>query len=382
MKKVPHNDNLKAVYFILISFSWLAIGWLLHGLINTNETQLVEEVFEVIQRDFPGDIPDDQELTFAAVQGMLSIVDDPYAVVVPPPSSLKFDADFAGETGGVGLVPNINEVGQMFIETVIEGGTAEAAGVKVGDILLSIDGIPVNAATTVTGSALLFRGPVGEPVELRIQRGEEVLLFMPIREARIALEWEILEGGVGYIAQHTFTTNVPDLFEDALTNILATNPPAIIWDVRFNGGGSMMVAQEILSNFIEEGVLFKVTLKDDETQVFRATGDAIANEIPLVILVNEFTFSAAETVAAAIQENGRGLSVGSTTFGKGTIQNTLPLSGDHLFEYTIGHWVSPKGTSYQDSGFTPEIIAPDDPETAVDETLATAVRLALASSNK
>lgn len=381
MNNCSRENLIKAGYFVLISLVWLSIGWILRSQFTFRENRLVEEVRQIIQRDFPGDIPNDEELSFAAVQGMLEIINDPYAVVIPPPISLKFDADFAGETGIVGLVPNINESGQMYIETVIEGSTAEAAGVQVGDILLSIDEVPVNAATTLTGSVLLFRGPVGEPVDLLIQRGNETLTFSPIRVERVALEWEILENGVGYIAQYTFTTNVPELFNEALSEIMATNPPAIIWDVRFNGGGSMLVAQDVLSKFIAEGDLFEVILKDDEVRIFRADGNVVAPDIPLFVLVNEFAFSAAETVAASVQENGRGTTVGSTTFGKGTIQNAAPLSNDYLFEYTIGHWLTPDGVSYQDIGFVPAVIAPDDPNTINDETVEAALQI-IFSENK
>ncbi|MBK8903785.1 MAG: PDZ domain-containing protein [Anaerolineaceae bacterium] len=373
MKNLSRESLKQAGYFVLISVIWLVIGWTLRSQLISRQTTLEDQVRQIIQRDFPGEVPSEEELSFAAVQGMLGIVDDPFAVVIPPPSSLKFAADMAGETGVIGLVPNINEAGQMYIETVVEGSTADNAGVRVGDILLSIDGIPVNAATTVTGSALLFRGPVGEPAHLVIERDGEILNFAPVRVERVALEWEILDNGVGYIAQYTFTTNVPELFEEALTAVLATNPPAIIWDVRFNGGGSMTVAQDVLSHFIEEGALFEVTLKDDETRLFSATGEAMAPTVPLYVLVNEFTYSAAETVAATIQETGRGTTIGSTTFGKGTIQNTVPLKDDYLFEYTIGYWHTPNGVSYQGIGFEPAISAPDDPETAVDETIDAAL---------
>ena len=193
MRHFSRANLSQVAYFVLISLIWLTIGWVLRSQFAPKETTLFDEVLQVLRRDSPQQLPTDNELSLAAVQGMLEIVGDPYAVVIPPPSSLKFEADFAGETGNVGLVPNINEDGQMFIETVIEGGTAEASGVKVGDILLSIDGIPVDAATTVTGSALLFRGPIGEPVELLIQRDGELITFSPVRQERVALEWEILE---------------------------------------------------------------------------------------------------------------------------------------------------------------------------------------------
>ena len=137
----------------------------------------------------------------------------------------------------------------------------------------------------------------------------------------------------------------------------------------------MMVAQELLSNFVAEGELVRVLLKDEELRTFAAGGDAIAPDVPLYVLVNEFTFSAAETVAASIQEVGRGTTVGSPTFGKGSVQNTASLSDDHIFEYTIGHWTTPAGVLYEGVGFVPAVAAPDDPNTAADETLEAALRL-------
>lgn len=375
MKKLSRESITKAGYFVLISIIWLVIGWTLRSQLVPQELPLAAQVNEIIQRDFPGDVPSQEALSLAAVQGMLSVIDDPFAVVIPPPHSLKFEADQAGETGVVGLVPGINEAGQMYIDTVIPGSTADEAGVQVGDILNSIDGVPVNAATTPAGSMLLFRGPVGEPADLVINRNGQILSFSPLRVERAALEWAILEGGAGYIAQYTFTTNVPQLFEEALTAIMATNPPAIIWDVRFNGGGSMRVAQELLSHFVAKGELFHVILKDDETHVFAAAGDAAAPDIPLYVLVNDFSFSAAETVASSVQEVGRGTTVGSTTFGKGSVQNTVPLSDDYIFEYTIGYWTTPEGISYEGVGFIPAVTAPDNPDTAVDETLAAALQI-------
>lgn len=375
MKNISHDSLKQTGLFISIAVIWLIIGWVLRGLIIPNEMTLVDEVKQIIQRDSPDVSISEDALDFAAARGMVSSLDDPFAVVIPPPSSLKFDADFAGQTGVVGLVPNVNDSGQLYIETVVAEGPGDLAGVQVGDILISIDGIPVDATTTVTGSALLFRGPVGEAAELVVQRGDETLTFAPKRIERVALAWEILDNDIGYIAQYTFTTNVPDLFEEALTEIVAANPRAIIWDVRFNGGGSMMVAQEVLSHFVADGELFQVVLKDDETRLFAATGDATAPEIPLYVLVNEFTFSAAETVAATIDERGRGTTIGSTTFGKGTVQNTVKLQDDYLFEYSIGHWFTPAGVSYEGAGFTPAVMAPDNPDTRNDETIDAALQL-------
>ncbi|MEZ4591727.1 MAG: hypothetical protein R3D55_11400 [Chloroflexota bacterium] len=126
------RDSLKQTgLFISIALIWLIIGWVLRGLIIPNEHTLVDEVKHIIQRDSPAASTSDEALDFAAARGMVGSLGDPFAVVIPPPSSLKFDADFAGQTGVVGLVPNVNEAGQLFIETVVADGPGDLAGVQV-----------------------------------------------------------------------------------------------------------------------------------------------------------------------------------------------------------------------------------------------------------
>lgn len=166
---------------------------------------------------------------------------------------------------------------------------------------------------------------------------------------------------------------MPPLSLKALTAVLATNPPSIIWDLRNNGGGSLLATQEILSFFIPDGVLFKAILKDDEETLFAASGKVIAPDIPLVLLINENSISAAEISAAVITERGRGITVGTQTFGKGTIQNIAPIGDDHLLEYTIGSWATADGATYQGVGLSPMIDAADDPATAADELLSAAM---------
>lgn len=355
-------------YFAAISFVWLIIGWFLRGWFTGNEFAMLQNIRSTVEQDFPGTVPELEAMSLAAAQAMVETLNDPYAVIIPPPASYKFDADFAGEAGNTGLVPNFQD-GQLIVEFVLANSPAQTAGVQEGDILLSVDDVPITAATSLTEISLLLRGPVGSQAKLVVQRGERQLTLTPVRQERAVVEWDILENGIGYIAQHTFTRNAPDKFKEALTAVLAQNPPAIIWDLRNNGGGSLLATQEILSFFIHEGLLFKAVLKDGEEEFFTATGNVIAADIPLIVLVNEFTISAAEISAAVIEEQGRGLTVGTQTFGKGTIQNMAPIGNDHLLEYTIGNWITANNISYQSIGLSPHIQAPDDPKTAVDETV-------------
>jgi carboxyl-terminal processing protease len=372
VKRLSKKQLVDLGYFAAISLIWLAIGWFLRGWFISDEFAMLQNIRAIVERDFPGDVPELETMSFAAAKAMLETLDDPYAILIPPPASHKFDADFAGEAGNTGLVPNFID-GRLTVEFVLADSPAEGADVRVGDILLAVDDVPVTPATSLTEVSLLLRGPVGTQAKLVVQRGDNQLTLTPVRQERVAVEWDILENDIGYIAQHTFTTNAPAKFEEALTAVLATNPSAIIWDLRNNGGGSLLATQEILSFFIDDGLLFKALLKDGEEELFTATGDAIAADIPLLVLVNENTISAAEISAAVIQERGRGITIGAQTFGKGTIQNMAPVGNGHLLEYTIGSWVTANGASYQSVGLSPHVQAPDDLSTAVDETMMMAL---------
>ena len=372
MKSLRKKHWIEQGYFVAIALVWLTIGWFLRGWLINNEFFMLQNIRTIIEQDFPREVPEPETMSLAAAQAMVETLDDPYAAVIPPPASHKFDADFSGESGNTGLVPNF-VAGRLVVELVLENGPAQAAGVQAGDILLSVDDVPITPATSLTEVSLLLRGQVGSQAKLVVQRDDSQLTLLPVRQERLAVEWRMLENDIGYIAQHTFTTNAPAKFEEALTAVLAANPAAIIWDLRNNGGGSLQATQEILSFFIADGPLFRAVLKDGQEELFNATGNVIAADIPLIILVNENTISAAEIAAAVIEEQGRGFTVGTQTFGKGTIQNIVSISDEHLLEYTIGNWVTANHASYQNSGLMPRLQAPDDPHTAIDETLAIAL---------
>lgn len=372
VKRLTKKQLVELSYFVAISVVWLAIGWFLRGWFTNNEFIMLQNIQSIVEQEVPGNVPEPDMLSFVAAQAMIETLNDPYAVIIPPPASHKFDADFAGKAGNTGMVPNFQD-GQIVIAFVFDNSPAQEEGVQVGDVLLAVDGVTITPATSLTEVSLLLRGPVGTQVELVVERGENELTLTPVRQERAIVDWAILENGVGYIAQHTFTANAPTEFEKALTAVLETNPPAIIWDLRNNGGGSLLATQEILSFFVPDGLLFKAILKDDEERLFLATGNVMTADIPLVLLINENTISAAEISAAVMTERGRGITIGTQTFGKGTIQNVAPIANDYLLEYTIGRWVTGDGNSYQGVGLSPTIYATDNPETVDDELLMTAL---------
>lgn len=361
----------EALFLVILSAVWFTIGWILHGFLLTSnvDVALFIQARQELLNHFALEMPPSNELTYGALRGMVKQLNDPYAAFFEPEIASRFQADLAGETGIIGLFPEkIN--GEFVVTVVIPDGAAARAGLEEGDVLVSIDGFDLNEDITGSDVSLLLRGPLGTAADIIARRGNEVLEFHPVREVRaVTSNPEIMAGDVAYFAQHTFTKNAPDEVGAVLDDLLAQNPKAIIWDMRSNGGGSMEAAQQILSYFVDDGLLFTAELKGGEKREFKSDGDGRAADIPLVVLIGEHTFSAAETSAASIQDRKRGILIGDTTFGKGVVQNTVPLAGGSALQYTVAKWLSPKGTWYDHIGVSPDIQVLDDATTPEDEVI-------------
>lgn len=191
------------------------------------------------------------------------------------------------------------------------------------------------------------------------------------------MTYRMLPDGLGYISLNAYNVIASQKMEEGLKALLAQNPTGLIWDLRDNEGGDMQAAQEIISYFIDEGLLFTAALTRDRTVQFMAKGNAIAAQIPLVVLIDGSTYSAAETTAAAIAETGRGTTIGSHTYGKGLIHATMPLREGVLLQMTIAEWLSPTGKWYHKVGVPPQIEVRDDPATEEDEILQAGVQYLL-----
>jgi carboxyl-terminal processing protease len=375
------KEVLNLAALLLICATWFAIGWIARGAQPTAaqsgpEIELVEQAQHLLMSEHVGEVPPARELTYAAIRGMLRKIDDAHAALLTPPVSQRFDDDFAGSSGVIGLFPERQDE-QIVVSVVFPGEPADQAGLRVGDVILAVDGVGFNADTSDAEAILLIRGPVGTPAHFVVQRGEEILEFEPIRQERRIVEARMLPDGIAYLAQYTFTTNAVPKMKEALQELLAHNPKGLIWDLSSNGGGSMAAAQEILSLFIQEGLLFAAELEGGRQVQFMAEGDAVAADIPLVVLVGERTYSAAETAAAAIAETGRGILIGGTTYGKGTIHAIYPVGGGALLQMTIAKWLSPIGQWYNERGVTPQIVVEDDGSTTEDKPLQLAVEYLL-----
>lgn len=314
----------------------------------------------------------EQELSYAAVRGMLGAINDPYAELIEPQATKNFMNTFSGQTGVVGLYME-NQAGQVVITIVYPNGAAEQAGIKVGDIVLEIDGKALDRASDSSETGLMLRGSVGSTVKIKTRRDGQDREYELVRKEQVFVTSEMLPDGIAYLSLMAYNQTAAKQMKTALETLLAQNPSGMIWDLRNNEGGDMQACQEILSYFVKDGLLFTAQLTHGQTVEFRAKGGPLAGEIPLVVLVDHTTYSAAETSAAAIAETGRGTTVGSTTYGKGVIQATIPLVNETMLQMTVAKWLSTNGEWYHEKGVPAQVEALDDPATEVDEVLQAGV---------
>jgi len=258
----------------------------------------------------------------------------------------------------------------LTIVSPMPGSPAEEAGLEPGDEVVAVDGEDVIGidANIVIRSVL---GPAGTTVHLTIRReGEPDLLEFEIVRAEIqvpSVESEMLEGDIGYIQLFNFSNDTSNDLRNAIRDLSETELNGLILDLRGNG------------EFIEDGVIMTERFGDGSEEVYEALGDGLATDVPLIILVNGGSASASEIVAGAIQDHGRGLLVGETTFGKGSVQNWIALTGEEgAVRVTVARWYTPKGRQIAGEGLEPDYevsYTEDDFDAGIDPQLQKAIEL-------
>lgn len=335
----------------------------------------------------------------AAIRGMLEFgLNDPNTVYLPPEVLERIQEENAGEISGIGALVRTEEVAddgtteqcfvlsetcRMVIVGVIEGAPAEAAGLQVGDITVSVDGESV-IGWTADEVVSRVRGPVGTQVVLGVERDGKLLEFTITRDTIVVpvVESEILTDRVGYIALSQFTANSDELFHDELKELVDAGVSKLIFDLRNNPGGALTAAVNIASEFLPEGLVLR-TESPGDTRSYEVTGDGLAtsDEIEVVVLVNGASASASEVVSSALQEAGRATIIGEPTFGKNTVQQQFSLSNGGAVKVTIARWVTPSGASFGGTGVQPDIVVEVPPDAEEDTVLRTALEFLGADPN-
>lgn len=339
------------------------------------------EAWGIIQTEYIDQPVNDLELMRGAIRGMLDALGDPHTSYMDPDEYMQANIPLDGSYEGIGAWVD-PDAEYLTIVSPMPNSPAEKAGLKPGDEVIAVDG---ENMTGVDGNLVIRRvlGPAGTTVILTIRReGEQDLLEFEITREEISMSsvnGEMLEEGIAYVQLLSFADRTSRDLRRTLETLLAQNPIGLILDLRFNGGGFLPTAIEVASEFISEGVIMIEQFGDETEQVYEAISGGVATEIPLIVIINGGTASASEIVAGAIQDYGRGLLIGETTFGKGSVQSWIPLSDDGgAIRVTIARWYTPLDRQIHELGLTPDIevlLTDEDIEANLDVQLDKAIEL-------
>jgi carboxyl-terminal processing protease len=333
------------------------------------------EVWSFVHQEYFEQPLDDTELVEGAIRGMLDTLDDRNTIYLPPSEQQISEERFNGEFQGIGVtIETIDE--RIVIISPFEGSPAEKAGLQPGDVLLVADGTELTGLD-VTDVGEIVRGPAGTIVVLLIERDGESFEVDVTRDViEIAsVRTEMLDENIGYVRINQFGDQTDEELSTLLPELMAQNPAGLVIDVRNNPGGGLNTVVDVAQEFIDNGLILTERFGDGREITFDAESGGIATDIPLAILINEGSASASEVLAGALRDQGRGVLIGNTSFGKGTVQNNRTLSNGGGVRITIARWLTPDGEWVHEQGLEPDflVLFPEDGSAESDIQLEAAV---------
>ncbi|MCD5390623.1 S41 family peptidase [candidate division NPL-UPA2 bacterium] len=318
--------------------------------------KLFADVIEIIQREYAGEV-DPQKLIYGALRGMLGSL-DPYSQFMEPDLYQEMMVRTRGYFGGLGIYITIKD-GLLTVISPIEDTPASLAGIKTGDVIVEIEGETTKEMTLLEAVRNL-RGPEGTEVTITIMREGELLPEVTLTRERIDLpsikEAKIIDDGIGYIRLIEFREETSTDLNEALKDLEKEGMESLVLDLRYNHGGLLDAAVEVADKFLPQGRLIVYTegRRPLQSRRYLAKTEPRFN-YPLVILVNEYSASASEIVAGAIQDWRRGVLIGTRTSGKGSVQTVIPLSDGSALRLTTAKYFTPQGRLIQGKGISPDI---------------------------
>jgi len=304
-------------------------------------------------------VQDNKKLVYGAIKGLVGSVNDPYTVFMDPKETKQFEENLDGSLEGIGAELTVED-GLLKILSPLKDSPAEKADLLPGDTIFQIDG-ELTGEMTLFDAIMNIRGEKGTQVTLTIIRDEvEEPFDVTITRDSITVEsvtYELLDNKIAYISINQFSDDTGTEFDKALQQLTLDDAKSLIIDLRYNGGGYLDTAVYILSKLIA-GTDTAVQIQgqgNNNNKIINLSGNSTLPKIPLVILVNNGSASASEILAGAIQDYKRGVLIGETTYGKGSVQEVVYLRDRSSLRMTIAHWLTPDGRTINHLGITPDI---------------------------
>ena len=326
---------------------------------TSDESQDISQTLDtyraVIDKYYLGDV-DEESLKEGAIQGYIEGLGDPYTEYISKEDMEDYMEDTMGNFVGIGIyMIEDTKTNQIMVLAPIKGSPAEKAGIRPGDYIIAVNGEECTA-DDMTAISTKIKGEEGSTVKLQILRGEETLDFEIQRENIIVnpVEGEVLENNIGYIEFSSFDENTAEEFKTKFEELQSQGITSLIIDLRNNGGGIVDEALQIAGYIADkDSVLLYEVDKDDNEKVEKNTNNPIIN-MPVIILTNENTASSSEILAGALKDLGKAKTVGTTTYGKGVIQQILTLPDGSGLKITTEKYLTPNRTEINKIGIQPD----------------------------
>lgn len=319
---------------------------------------LISQIWEQVHQDYVNKPIDDDKMIYTAIQGLVAGLGDQYSVFFPPTDAESFLSEIQGQFEGIGAEIGLKKE-RMTVIAPLPDSPAEKAGMRAGDHILAVDGTDVGGMS-VSEVVALIRGEKGTIVKISLSRqdSDEVVELEITRDTIQvqSVKWAMLpDTHIAKIEISSFSDDTVQAFQKAVGEIVVQNPSGVILDLRNNPGGYLDAAVDVAGSFLAKGDTVLIEQHGDgQEKEYRTDTEPTLGTLPVVVLVNQGSASAAEILAGALKDQGRATLLGETTFGKGSVQDVKRFADGSLLKLTIAHWLTPNKTLIQDTGIDPD----------------------------
>lgn len=351
MKKVL-KTLLCLILCFCVTFTGVVGTW---GLLHKDEVFKFAYIANLIKGNFLFEYQTD-DLIEGAITGMVEALDDPYSVYMDKDTTEQMYESNAGVFGGIGIYATLNDDGRVIVSSPIKDGPSEKAGIEAEDIIYAVDDQSTEGMDLDTVVAMM-RGEVGTEVKITVKRGDELKDFTITRayvdEQTVSSQVLAADKRIGYIAISKFSENTDEAFTDQLNELIDQGIQSLIIDLRYNGGGSVDAACNIAALMVPEGPIVQIVDNKGSSDIIKSPGAQF--KAPIAVLVNEYSASASEILAGALQDTKAANLIGTTTYGKGIVQTVYFLNDGTGVKLTEKKYLTPNGNDINKKGIEPNV---------------------------